>query len=169
MCIIVDTNVMPSVLDTKNLDYFPVYDWIVNNNGKFVYGGTKYLSELRINKKFLAFLVELGKKNKTYVADKKVVDELQVKIENQVTNKDFDDPHLIAIVIATGCKLICSDDKRADKFIKNKSIFKEYNAKSPSIYRKQKHYKLLSDRNIVECCSPKFRLNKEQREIFNKE
>jgi len=166
MCIIVDTNVMSCVLDKNNQDYFPVFDWVVNKNGKFVYGGTKYLNELSKQKKFLSFLVELGKLNKTFIANKKVVDDLQVKIENSVTNSDFDDPHLIAIIIATKCKLICSEDSRADKFLKSKQVFNIFDAKIPSIYRKAKHKRLLRNKNIVECCMPKLRLNKEQKDKF---
>jgi len=167
MCIIVDTNVMSCVLDKNNQDYFPVFDWVVNKNGKFVYGGTKYLNELSKHKKFLSFLVELGKLNKTCVANKKIVDDLQVKIENSVTNSDFDDPHLIAIIIATKCKLISSDDSRADKFLKSNELFKKFNTKIPSIYRNQKHKGLLNDKNIAECCNPKLKLNNEGKNVLN--
>ena len=43
-------------------------------------------------------------------------------VEKAIADKDCDDHHIIAIVRISGCRLICSNDKRADRYIKDRRL-----------------------------------------------
>ncbi len=64
MCIIIDTNTLASVFNQASLNHSnfkPVLDWIYSGNGKIVYGGTRYESEI---KNYLGIFNELNKMNR---------------------------------------------------------------------------------------------------------
>ena len=49
MCIVIDTNAMPSVFNsncTNHKEFAPVRSWIINGRGHLVFGGTKYKKEI---------------------------------------------------------------------------------------------------------------------------
>ena len=72
MCIIIDTNALASVfdVDSSNHENFkPVYDWIFNNKGKVVYGGTKYKEELKNSYRYLKLFGQLSRIRKTIEID----------------------------------------------------------------------------------------------------
>lgn len=155
MCAIIDTNVMNLFANPKNADFQPVRNWILKGKGKIVYGGSTYLMELSKVSQFLKLLENLKKSNKTVILDKEQVDAIEETIiqlaKGLKVSTDFDDPHLIAIVCASGCKVICTHDKRADKHLKNAELYVNY-AKPPSIYKNPTHSHLLCSDNIVACC-----------------
>jgi predicted nucleic acid-binding protein len=162
MCIVIDTNTFASVFEVnsqKYKEFYPVLEWIVYGNGKIVYGGTKYMQELRKAFKYLKFFVELSKVSKVVELDKQKVDEKQKEISTLVNHRDFNDQHLIAIIIVSGCKLICSDDSRAYRFIKIKSLYPKH-IQCPMIYRGASNKDLLCNKNIVDICTPIKRLHK---------
>jgi len=151
MCIIIDTNTLPSVFDNKTLnhaEFKPVYDWINNGRGKVVYGGTKYVSEIG---KYLGLFIELRKENRAvYINDIKVDNE-EVSVSHQIQHVDFDDQHLVSLLRVSGCKLMCSLDRRAYRFFKHPDFF--YPAsKRPKIYRGFGNRNLLNDNNIADVC-----------------
>lgn len=154
MCIIIDTNVLANVFDNKSAnhsDFKPVKDWIIDGKGKIVFGGTKYLKEIK--GKYLIFFLELKKAKKAVLINADLVDAEQHQIEKMIVNSDFDDPHLISLLRVSGCKLICSLDKRAYPFIRSK-IFFSPSKKRPRIYSRLANLNLLSDPNIAEICKP---------------
>lgn len=150
MCIIIDTNVLSSVFDKKSAkhqDFKPVLDWILFGNGFLVYGGSKYIEEIgktKYRKIFNLFKTKSSKK--ICVLDKELVDTEQKKIEDKITDPDFDDPHLPAIVIVGKCKLICSEDERSIKFVTNKDLYQ--NKKPPCYYKGSQNQNLLCDKYI---------------------
>ena len=60
----------------------------------------------------------------TIELDDDLVDQTQTDVENKEVDPDFDGPHIIAIVIVSGCKIICSKDRRAFRFFKKNSMKK---------------------------------------------
>jgi hypothetical protein len=77
-----------------------------------------------------------------------------------VTHPDFDALRLIALLGITGCKLICTDDKRAEKYWLNKKLHPE-GKKPPAIYKDaKKHTCLLTPAHIGKCCTENNKLNK---------
>jgi hypothetical protein len=156
MCIVIDANTFAPVFDTRNQrhdEFKPVHDWIFVGKGKIVYGGTKYKEELRRAARYLKIFIELQKARKVVEVNDQDVDAKQAELEELITHKDFDDPHLIAIVIVSGVKLICSDDARAYPFIKDNTLYPR-NIDRPRIYSRSSNQDLLTDANIADICKP---------------
>jgi hypothetical protein len=164
MCIIIDTNVFGPVFDSKNAQYNefePIFDWVYNGKGKFIYGGSKYLEELS-GTKFLSIFVQLNKIGKAIAVKEDLVDRETDKVKKLLSHKNFNDQHLVGLVLASGCILICSLDKKSYPFITNK-IFYKSPQKKPKIYSGRKNANLLNDNNIVEICKPCNKLTTEEK------
>jgi hypothetical protein len=41
------------------------------------------------------------------------------KVKKQISKKDFDDEHFVAIVAISGCRVVCTDDERAFPYLLN--------------------------------------------------
>lgn len=148
--IIIDTNVFdvffnPSTEEQKQ-KYYPVSNCVSKCSGVIFYGGTTFTKEIgtKIQKKSAGFLVEAINKGKIKILPKEEVDKQEKRIKKIEPSPDFDDAHIIACAIVGKCKVICTDDSRADKFIKRKELYPE-KFKRPSIYRNQSHKHLLND------------------------
>lgn len=163
MCIIVDTNTFSLVFKANSnytQDFRPVLDWVIGGKGKFVIGGTKYLDELKQNRKALSFLnIMRSKTNKVIILNKNKVDEWQIIIQQKKQDSDFDDPHLPAMVIVSRCLLICSLDKRSIEYVTSKSIYPK-NIKVPKYYTGIHNVNLLCDKYIDKKYFPLDKLNK---------
>ena len=155
MCIVIDTCTFASVFDSssdKHSNFVPVLNWVRNGKGKIVYGGTKYKRELKLANKYFKILVEFKKTNKIVEIDDEQVDLEQQVLEDLLSHRDFDDAHLVSIIIVSGCKLICSEDKRAFPFLQNKDLYPK-NINTPKIYSGRKSNRaLLNDKNITSIC-----------------
>jgi len=142
MCFVLDTNVFGALFDSDNANhpnFKPALDWVVNGKGKMVYGGTKYKKEMRAARKYIRFFAALQRAGKMVLLCDADVDKYEKEVAHSETDKDFDDPHLIAIVIASGCNIICTNDKRAIPYLK-KSEFYKGKVKKPNISIKPEHY-----------------------------
>lgn len=154
MCIVIDANVFSSIFDGDAADhdeFRPVFNWIENGKGKIVYGGTKYKIELRAATKYLKLFAQLAIAGKTRELDSKAIDRKQEELERKINHRDFDDAHIIAIIIVSHCKLICSKDTRAYPFFQDKNLYPK-NFFRPKIYSRSSHAHLLCDQNIAKCC-----------------
>jgi predicted nucleic acid-binding protein len=160
MCIVVDTNVVASVFNpaSANHDEFePVFRWILRGKGKLVYGGSTYWREVfERMPKYGALILELKRGGKCVVLDRNAVDEAERRVQDAEPSADFDDAHLVAIFDVSGCMLLCSDDARADRFVKDRELYERRTP--PRIYRLAEHAHLLCDDNIAACCKPVERL-----------
>lgn len=168
MCIIVDTNVLTNVFNRTSVnhaEFKPVLDWVLEGNGMFIYGGSKYLEEVG-KTKYMPIILELGRSRKAKNIDRDKVDAKQVWATAQIQHMDFDDQHLVGLLLESGCKLICSLDARAYPFFTH-SVFFSPAAKRPKIYSRISNATLLKDRNIANVCKPIFKLTGKQREQFN--
>ena len=162
MCIVIDANTFSTVFNPdsqKHGDFKPVLEWIVHGRGKIVYGGDKYKQELRNARKYHGLFSELSKVSKVIEVDCQRVNEIQEEVAGRVDHRDFDDPHLIAIIIVSGCKLICSDDSSAYPFLKRKDLYLN-KVSRPKIYRRSTNRDLLCDNNIADICKPCSKLPK---------
>lgn len=150
MCIVCDINVLPDVFSSTENDFTPIRDWIIKGKrGKFVYGGSSYLKELEKIGTYLRILKLLGDQNKTVVLDENSVDAIEMEIKKEIDQK-CDDPHIVAILAVSSCKLICSKDKKSYKFIKGSNFYSQ--GYHPKIYSKKSNSNLLVSRNISKCC-----------------
>jgi len=164
MAIIIVTNCLANVFNRKSVNHIefrPILKWIIKGKGIIVYGGSKYLRELKRTPKYLPIIRYLKDINKVYIGNCKRIDKLQETIEANRVDKDFDDPHLPAIVIETKCMLICSEDKRSIPFVKNSALYpKGFNI--PLYYTSSKNKNLLCDKYIDNNLKPLCKLKKTQ-------
>ncbi len=150
MCIVIDSNAIHLVFKLQDSDFRPVYNWIFNGDGKMVFGGTRYAKELIKLRKYSKIITELSRNNKVVVVNKDSVDSWEAKVKKIEPKKDFNDPHLVAIIEESGCRIVCSLDKSSDKYLKDNRFYKK--TKRPGIYREKGHSHLLSNKNIVAIC-----------------
>ena len=167
MCIVIDVNTFPSVFDQsseRHPHFSAVLNWIIDGKGKIVWGGTKYLSEISRLGKYRRLWIQLGKAGKLVPIDDSLVDSQEREIKELCTDPDFDDPHIVALLSVSGCKLLCSQDARSYPYIQKKALYPK-GAKLPKIYcerSSRRASKLLTDANIADICQPCCKLNKEK-------
>jgi hypothetical protein len=145
MPIIIDTNTISKVFNEQNGEhdkFRPVYQWIENGNGKFVYGGSKYRSELEKMESYMKLFKLYKDKRKAIEIDKDKVDERERLIKEEKLNGNFNDQHLVAIVIVSRCKLICTCDLKAIPFIRDPNLYPNGCAR-PKFYTGPQNHKLL--------------------------
>jgi len=166
MCLVIDMNTIPSVFNSSSeshQDYKPVLDWIINGKGKMVCGGSKYWEEFRGISKYLKFFNQLNKAGKVVKIDDALVDAKMNELMRICNDKDFDDPHIAALLIVSGCQVLCSEDKRSYPYIKRKEWYPDGKS-PPKIYQRtalKNASSILSDANMAAICMPCLKLKKE--------
>ena len=159
MCIVIDICALASVFRAASDDqdqFRPVYDWIFSGKrkGKIVYGGTKYKKELRKMPNYEKILHLLDWLGKTVTVEDAEVDLEQEKVEDRLQDKNFNDPHIVAIVIVSKCCLVCTTDKKSHRFLKDKKCYPR-GFKAPRIYPGPGNRNLLTDANMAAICKAK--------------
>jgi len=151
--IVLDINCFHLVFTPKNnenIDFCHVLHWVKKKKyACFVYGGTKYKCELRkIEKKYISFLSELKRARKFVEINEKMIDENARQLKIICPDVDFNDEHIVAILNVSGCKLVCTKDKKAQEYIKRNDFYSD--RKAPRIYSSGKNRTLLNQKNIIE-------------------
>ena len=169
MCIVIDADVFSYVINPNSSnhgDFRPVKDWIVSGKGKLVYGGTKYAEEILGHQGFRGFLVQMEHKGKTVNVACGSVDKVEVDLKQNIKGSGFNDYHIVAIILVSGCKLVCSNDQGLSNLISvcynrvarplmkrvSKRVSIRWPIHRPIIYKKQTHRVHLCDQNIAACC-----------------
>src|SRR5439155_23669807 len=155
MCLVVDTCCLASVFDrrSKNHDRFaPVLRWITNGKGRLIYGGTKYNKELSMVRKFVPIVAELRRGGRAIQVSTREVDSMAQTLKSRIPDKDFDDEHIVALVIVSRCCVVCTDDKRAMPYLTRTELHREVKLRVPKIYQRRQHDTLCCDQNIVPIC-----------------
>lgn len=166
MCIIIDTNTLASVFvktSANHVEFKPVFDWIVEGKGKVVYGGTRYQNELG---KYRGVFAQLAIAKKAVKINNVEVDAEEANAMLKIQHPDFDDQHLVGLLVVSKCKLICSLDESAFRFFRHKLFFNPASRK-PKIFRGRSNRDLLSDRNIAEVCRPCAATTNEQKQLIS--
>ena len=156
MCIILDACILPKVFirsSKEHKEFEPVLKWLVCGKGKIVYGGKKYDDEPKKMSKYISIFAEFNRAGKLVKLDNKKVDEEEEKLIQKVNNTNFDDPHIVSIVIISKCRLLCTHDGRSFKYIKKSSLYPK-GITFPKIYTKAANKDLLRDKNIAKICNP---------------
>lgn len=165
MCIVIDINTFHAVFNTESDShklYQPVMQWVISGKGKIVCGGSGYFRELAKLKKFTRLFNQLKTAGKVVFADDVKIDAKEAELKLLCDDNDFDDPHIVALLIVSGCRLICTEDSRSYPYLKKKEWFPK-GAVLPKIYcakSTKRAGKLLADKNIAEICLPCIKLNK---------
>lgn len=145
MGIVIDINTIPPVFDCGNKmhkEFKPVYKWILRGKGKMVYGGMTYKNEIAKMVKFRRLILQLENANKVDFVSDNAVDTRERMLKSKLVNKNFNDAHIIAIVIISHCRLVCSVDKKSYVFLKDKSLYPK-GFERPRIYRGKSNANLL--------------------------
>lgn len=170
MAIIIDANCLSNVFEKKSTlhhEFSPVFDWIISGKGKMVVGGTKYFNELKKLTRILRLFNILKNSNKVVIVNTDQVDCEQARLEAMINHPDFDDPHIMALVIVSSCRLVCSRDARSEAFILDGKYYPK-GVKPPKFYKGRRNQNLLCDKYIPDKFKPLSKLNKEERERINK-
>lgn len=168
MCVIVDTNTFSPVFEAKNVkhaEFSPVLEWVLHGKGKFVIGGSKYMKELEKARRFLKLFATLAKYKTGKIVRLKDadVDKEQERIEKMITDPDFDDPHLPAMVIVSKCQIICSVDTRSVRFVTDSQLYPK-GTKVPCYYTGSRNKDLLCDKYVDDRYKPLQKIPKTQAE-----
>jgi hypothetical protein len=156
MCLVIDTCCLGVVFDGRNKKhqkFAPVLEWI-NGHGRMIYGGTKYNEELRRAAKFLPYIAELSRKRHAIQVPNAEVDAIAAELKVRHPEREFDDEHLVALVIASRCRVVCRDDNAAIAYLKRPDLFLGYcGVVRPKIYRGYEvHAQLCCDDHVVGLC-----------------
>lgn len=154
MCLIIDTCCLAKVFNKDNIEhdrFKPVLDWITKGQGSVIYGGGKYKRELRRAPKYLSILVELNRQGRVISLSDKEVDVIAEEVSSIVNRSDFDDEHLIAIVRVACCRVVCTDDKTAERYLKRSDLYPR-GMKKPKIYKNVRQKTLCCKRYVVGKC-----------------
>ena len=156
MCLVIDTCCLSIVFEGNNKKhnkFIPVLKWVTEGKGRMIYGGTKYDSELGKTTKILGIVGELRKARRAIHLSAAKVDPIADALKEKCPETGFDDEHIVALVIASRCCVVCTDDKIAISYLKRADLFRDYGVARPSIYKGHKdHRKLCCDKNVVGMC-----------------
>ncbi len=152
MCIVIDACCLTRVFDPGNrdhADFAPVSEWLSFGKGKMIYGGTRYKKELSKLTRILSVIVELRKAHKAINVDDSKVDEIEKQLRKNFTDSDFNDQHLVAIVIVSRCHVVCTVDRVATVYLKRIDLFQSYKVRRPKIYKSRRNRNLCCDKYLI--------------------
>jgi hypothetical protein len=102
-------------------------------------------------KRYLGICNEFARAGKTVKLDGKKVDKLAAELKVRIPDARFNDEHIVAIVVVSRCKVVCSDDKEASPYLRRADLYPK-GMKRPRIYRHQSHGRMCCQKNIVTIC-----------------
>ncbi len=123
----------------------PVLDWLDRGNGMLIVGG-KLREELGQSAKLMDYLAgfsRIGLK-KLHVIDDTAVRSRTEELEKANVCRS-DDPHVVALILLSGCDLVLSSDKKLQKDAQDRDIV----GHGVSIYQRREHHRLLKDCKCV--------------------
>lgn len=163
MCIVIDTNALSKVFkdsDAQHSEFRPVLEWIRDGKGKLVVGGTTFYRELFEDVQWFTKVFRILRQvGKIVEVDSDRVDSQEKWVKTKVKDDDFDDAHIVALIGSSGCRLVCTGDKRSFPFLTNKALYPKRKS-PPAIYQKARNRDLLNDGYIADCCLPSLKLAK---------
>jgi hypothetical protein len=138
------------VFGKKRGGFLPVWNWIYEGRGRMIYGGTKYNRELR-DWGMLPLLKELSSGGKVVHIPNATVDSIAAALKERFPEPAFNDEHIVALVIASRCRVVCTNDNPAISYLKRPEVFSGHQGvERPKIFRgRRDHIRLCCDKNIV--------------------
>ena len=157
MCLVIDTNTFALVFNKNakgHKSFTPVLTWITQGKGRMIYGGTKYDIELARATWMLVIIVELSRNRRVVHIPNETVDPIATALKIKFPEPAFDDEHIVALVIASRCCVVCTKDDGAIAYLKRLDVFSDYpGVERPKIYKGHKsHANLCCDRHLVKIC-----------------
>jgi hypothetical protein len=156
MCLIIDANCFGCVFNEKaehHDEFIPIFNWLLyGKGGRLIYGGDKYKKEVDFKtSKYRRILAEIERKGRLLAMPDKAVNELAERLKAKVGDPNFDDEHIIALVVISKCCVVCTDDKRSFPFLKQRDLYPK-GTKPPKIYQSRKNATLCRQEHVVDVC-----------------
>jgi hypothetical protein len=126
MTAVIDINTFAMVFDKNNArhrDFSSVKTWIERGDGFLVFGGTKYIAELARSFRHLRLVRLMKDAGQAIEIDGAVVDAAEEVIIANTRGTACNDQHVMALLFASRCRLLCSLDSESYPFIKNRSLY----------------------------------------------
>lgn len=126
MTVVIDANAFAAVFDPENADHKEFSElkrWIESGGGFLVYGGAKYKREVAQGYRRQRLIRQLKDAGKAFEICDDVVDALQADIDVATRGTDCNDQHIIALLIASRCALLCSNDISSFGHVKNAALY----------------------------------------------
>ncbi len=157
MCLVIDANCFALVFNSNTKEhgkFVPVLNWITEGRGRMIYGGTKYNTELEQLNWMLGIVAELSRRRRTIQIPNETVDPIATALKAKFPEAHFDDEHIAALVIASRCCVVCTNDNPAISYLKRVDVFSDYpGVERPKIYRGHKNHRALCcDAHVVRIC-----------------
>jgi len=153
---------MCTVIDADTFSYF--CDWIETSSCKIVYGGTHYENHLESHRRFRGHLAEQEHKGKTKHLNDDEVDHVTDVLKENYIRADFNDHHIVALVLISRCKLVCSVDNGLRNLIDScysssghttiRCQLQIRNLRKPSIYSGRGSAATIRRRTFCDNCGP---------------
>lgn len=138
MCIIIDANRANECFGSRvSTDARPVIKWVTSGYGKIVFGGKLYRELL--NTKFRTWLLGQYRIGLAHRLPDAAVDEKAEEL-SESNLLVSDDPHVIAVALVSGTRLLYSHDDDLINDFKNNSIINNPRGK---VYKTQRNKQLL--------------------------
>lgn len=157
MCLIIDSCCVPSVFNPNSKEhaqFVPVLNWVTTGNGKIIYGGTKYNTELLHLDRYFKIIIELKKQGRVIQVPSEPIDHYAKGLKLRIPDAAFNDPHIVALVALSRCRIVCTYDKELHPYLQQADLYPK-GVKPPKIYSSASHVKLCCDKNIASICKPK--------------
>lgn len=170
MPIIIDTNCLANVFSkksSKHSNFAPVLNWILKGKGIIIYGGSKYIEELRKCNKYQTIIRLLREVGKVYVGNLQLIDQYEAECKKLITDRKFNDHHLAAIVRATRCRVICSEDTTSIIFVTNSMLYPK-GFTTPVYYTNSGNIGLLDDKYVDTSLKPLCKMPKYKAALIEK-
>jgi len=126
MAIVVDTNVFARVFDPTNKEHAEfalVKSWIERGDGFLVFGGTRYIAELAQSIHRLRLVRRLKESGMAVQIDSGTVDAIDQEILRLTAGTACNDQHIMALLAAARCGLLCSLDAESYPFVKARNCY----------------------------------------------
>lgn len=137
MCMILDANRCGDFIN-YNEDMSPVRKWIDKGIHRLIYSNQeKIKNELYDNRRMKKYLEDRVRFGQARRIEKEKVERAMQDIETKYSLIS-DDPHILGLAIASGAKLLCTQDEDLEKDFKR--------IVRGSIYKNKKHTHLLTDK-----------------------
>lgn len=132
MAIVIDTNCLSCVFSEDNAlhgEFASVAEFVTNGQGRVIYGGSTYKKELAKLYRVLRLIGALRKGGRAVPIKDSAVDSLEVIVKEKTAGTDCDDAHIIALLSASNCGLLCSSDRRSFPFVQDRSLYHKDNCR----------------------------------------
>jgi hypothetical protein len=117
---------------------------LYGNGGGLIYGGEKYAKEVDFTSPtYLPLLVELERKGRMREICGHCVNRVSADLKRKIPDDpDFDDEHILALVIISKCRVVCTEEKRGLPFLKRSDLYPK-GSRPPKIYGSKRNADIL--------------------------